>query len=85
MNSKENKALLRQFLEEYDQNWGKSVDYLDKWFTDDFKVHFNAETMDSAASPQVVTKNKKTIGIETDTPTRATVQKLLPGCRPDRR
>ena len=42
MNSEKNKSLLRQFVGEYDQNWGKSVDYLDKWFTDDFKLHFNA-------------------------------------------
>ena len=39
MNSEENKALLRQFIEEFDQNWGKSVDYLDKWFTDDVELH----------------------------------------------
>ncbi|NKB71295.1 MAG: hypothetical protein GKR89_29835 [Candidatus Latescibacteria bacterium] len=49
MHSEKNKALLQQFLDEYDQNWGKSVDYLDQWFTDDFKVHFNNETMDAAA------------------------------------
>ena len=48
MNSEENKALLRQFIEEFDQNWGKSVDYLDKWFTDDYKLHFNGATMDLA-------------------------------------
>ena len=47
MNSEENKALLRQFIEEFDRNWG-SVDYLDKWFTDDVKLHFNGVTMDLA-------------------------------------
>ena len=49
-----NKTLLRQFIEEYDQNWGKSVDYLDKWFTDDFKLHFNAETMDFTAFKELL-------------------------------
>ena len=54
VNSEENKALVRQFIEEFDQNWGKSVDYLDKWFTDDFKLHFNAATMDLAAFKEIL-------------------------------
>ena len=54
MNSEENKALLRQFIEEFDQNWGKSVDYLDKWFTDDFKMHFNGATMDLAGFKEIL-------------------------------
>jgi predicted ester cyclase len=54
MNSEENKALLRQFIEEFDQNWGTSVDYLDKWFTDDVKLHFNGVTMDLAGFKEML-------------------------------
>ena len=48
MNGEKNKALVRQFVEEFDQNWG-SVDFLDKWFTDDYKMHFNGVLLDLAA------------------------------------
>ncbi len=54
MNSEVNKALLRQFIEEFDQNWGKSVDYLDKWFTDDYKLHLNGVTTDLAGFKEML-------------------------------
>ena len=53
MNSEENKALVRQLVEEFDRNWG-SVDFLDKWFTDDCKMHFNGSTMDLAAYKEIL-------------------------------
>ena len=53
MNSEENKALLQQFVEEFDRNWG-SLDYLDKWFTDDVKLHFNGVTMDLAGFKEML-------------------------------
>ena len=54
MNSEENKALVRQLLEEFDRNWGKTVDTVDKWFHDDAKMHFNGLTMDLATYKEML-------------------------------
>ncbi len=54
MDTANNKELLRQLLEEEEQNWGGPVDFLDKWFTDDFQLHFNGATMDLAAYKEIL-------------------------------
>lgn len=57
MNDDRNKALVRQHVEEFDQNWG-SVDLLDKWFSkwfaDDCKMHFNGALLDLAAYKEIL-------------------------------
>ena len=54
MDTAKNKELVRKLLGAIDQNWGGSVDFLDKWFTDDCQIHFNGATMDLAAYKEIL-------------------------------
>ena len=53
MSGEQNKTLVRQILEDMDQNWG-SLDVVDKWFTPDLQLHFNGVDMDLAAYKEML-------------------------------
>ena len=59
MDSEKNKALVRQHVAEYDEKWTTvdfldQLDFLDKWFTDDFKLHLNSATVDLAGYKEML-------------------------------